>query len=224
VVQYNSTDLGFITHKLASVGINYYFTLEQSGDAEEKLVMCDHHSFFQDCYDQAVDYHPAGDFLTDRRFVNSFRLTKRYMPGKVTLQGYQNSDPHKEVNSSRSISQGQSPEVRYFKGLKDSDQAKQVAKIREEEIASRLQDGQGTGNLFGFRAGTKFSLNPDPRDQKGAKYLITKVRHSFSRSVGYALSGEDASLSYDNTFYFVEDETPIRPQFITHRLPQTPGH
>ena len=223
-VQINATDLSFMTDQLAQVGINYYLAPQQPGDNPEFLILCDHHSFFQNCYDDPVTYHPDGGFFTDRRYVTSFRLTKRVMPGKVSLQGYDSSNAHKLMEDSKNINGGKNPEVTFFEGIQNPDRhPKQLAKIREEEILSRLQDGQGESNLFRFRAGTKFTLNKDPLGKDGAKYLLTKVRHSFSRGQAYALSGDNAAPVYSNSFHFVEDETPVRPQFITHWLPQTQG-
>ena len=224
IIQFNTSDLDFLSHQLAANGINYFMAAPSSPDEPEYLALCDHFTFFQNCYDDPVAFHPQGDFFTDRSFVSSFKLNKRVMPAKVTLQGYESGNPHKAASASREIDQEGTTELRFFMGLPDRNQSDRVAKIRQEEIVSRRQEGQGKSNLFRFRSGAKFSLDPDPLQKPGQKYVLTKVRHSFYRGVGYALADSGASPVYDNTFSFVLDETPIRPQFITHWMTNTPNH
>lgn len=215
IVQYQESSLAFLTRLMRENGINFFFKADQSGNAQEQLVMADDRSFFSSAFSQAVSYAPQTGLMAKEPHVDFFEFSGRAIPKKVKVQTHQALSPHQTFSGDRKVDGGVSGEVHLFgrPGL-DQAQAERMAKISSQELASAAWLGRGESNLVLFSSGEKFSISPDPTGSQGASYLLTEVEHCMSQDPRYAAGGE-ADLEYKNSFRVAKGDSDYRPGRLT---------
>jgi type VI secretion system secreted protein VgrG len=226
VVQYQETDLAFISRWLEYEGIFYYFEQTEQG---EKIIFTDDPG---NCPDlpgaPTVPYRPtyegrsrgagADDAETaTEEAVRSFLCRHKEVPAKVVLKDYNYRTPGVAIEVEATVDSKDDGEVyRYGDHYKDKSEGKTLAKLRAEEIKCRQRVFSGKSDVRGFRAGSKFPLAEHYRsDFNGAPgYLLVELRHHATQA--YASTGEPAGpLQYENEFLSVPGDAPFRPELKT---------
>ena len=223
VVQYQETDLAFVSRWLEYEGIFYYFEQTEQG---EKVVFADDPG---NCPDlpgaPTIPYRPtsegrsrgasADDAETaTEEAVRSFLCRHKEVPAKVVLKDYNYRTPGVSIEADAVVDSKDDGEVyRYGEHYKDQSEGKALAKLRAEEIKCRQRVFSGKSDVRSFRAGSKFPLAEHYRsDFNGAPgYLLVEIRHHATQA--YASTGEPAgSLQYENEFVSVPGDAPFRPE------------
>lgn len=226
VVQYQETDLAFISRWLEYEGIFYYFEQTEQG---EKVIFTDDPG---NCPDlpgaPTIPYRPtsegrsraagADDAETaTEEAVRSFLCRHKEVPSKVVLKDYNYRTPGVAIEVEATVDAKDDGEVyRYGDHYKDKSEGKALAKVRAEEIKCRQRVFSGQSDVRSFRAGSKFPLADHYRsDFNGAPgYLLVELRHRATQA--YASTGEPAGpLHYENEFVSVLGDAPFRPELKT---------
>jgi len=226
VVQYQETDLAFVSRWLEYEGIFYYFEQSEQG---EKVVFTDDPG---NCPDlpgtPTIPYRPTSEgrsraagaedaeSITEEA-VRSFICRHKEVPSKVVLKDYNYRTPGVGLESEATVDSKDDGEVyRYGEHYKDKSEGKTLAKIRAEEIKCRQRVFSGKGDVRSFRAGSKFPLGEHYRsDFNGAPgYLLVEIRHHATQA--YSSTGEPSGpLTYENDFVSVPGDAPFRPERTT---------
>jgi len=223
VVQYQETDLAFVSRWLEYEGIFYFFEQTEQG---EKVIFTDDPG---NCPDlpgaPTIPYRPtsegrsraagADDAETStEEAVRAFLCRHKEVPAKVVLKDYNYRTPGVSIEADAVVDSKDDGEVyRYGEHYKDKSEGKTLAKLRAEEIKCRQRVFSGKSDVRSFRAGSKFPLAEHYRsDFNGAPgYLLVEVRHHAMQA--YASTGEPAgSLEYQNEFLSVPGDAPFRPE------------
>ncbi|MGH2627824.1 MAG: type VI secretion system Vgr family protein, partial [Anaerolineales bacterium] len=224
VVQYQESDLAFLSRWLEHEGIFYFF--EQT-DEGEKLVFGDSPSAHTPIAgDPNVPYRPAASEGTrvqggeaqdwyKEEVVQSLAAEQSVIPAEVVLKDYNWRKPSEDLKvSAEVIAGGVGSVFNYADHFKDKDEGKALAKVRAEEIRCRQKLFTGAGDCRAFRAGATYTLADHYRTDFNASYLLVRVRHEASQALGFPDSAASGA-TYRNEFTGIPADVPFRPERAT---------
>ena len=213
-VQYNESDLNFISRICAEEGIFYFFE-HQNG--RHTLVLADaadkHKPYIPGSKETVRFQRTMGGHLEDE-VISDLRQHKKMTVGKYAARDYNFTIPHADMTVTRDTQQnspkGQGEQYEYPGGYdKTNSRGKQLARIRMEESDARIHTLQGRSNCRGFVPGFKFSLEQHPlKALNGKSYLFTKVHHKAKQDF---TAGGTSGDSYHNFFSCIPHTVPFRP-------------
>ncbi len=210
VVQYQESDLNFISRLMEENGIWYFFNETPFVDEEiegtpenEALEITDKAARFEfipqsDILYRAVSGLTEREDEEDKESINSLRQSRQVIPKEVLLKNFNYRTPESAVSSTRQIKEGDAGSVYEYGGLyDDSSESDRLAQVAAGRIACRQIMFDGSGNCPAFRAGRRYELAEHFRDDFNAPYVVTQVLHNGA----HTLTNDSAHLStYTNTF------------------------
>ncbi len=216
VVQYQESDLNFISRLMETAGIWYFFKEPsllkeevEPGSTAEKVVITDKPSLFSDIDGESSILFRSASGMNQRiedeqkEAINFLRYEKHVIPKEVLLKNYNYRKPEVEVSGKKPIKDGFEGTVYQYGGdFKEPGDAQAAATVLSNRIKSHQSTISGSGNCRGFRAGFRFSLEEHFRDDLNATYVITRVNHT-----GGHLAGGSAVVTYENQFWSINSET-----------------
>ena len=210
IVQYQESDLDFISRLMEGSGIWYFFKeqpclpQEVKGVKKEKLIISDKAASFKYITGESeiVYRAPSGmDEQIDKKekeFVNSLTYEEKVIPKEVLLKNYNYRTPEVDLSATKAIKTGNVGKVyKYGGGFKDTDGAQKSADLAAKQIASEQVAIKGKGDCRGFRAGFRYTLKDHPRKEFNDKFMIKSVTHSGSHK---SEEGSIGTFSYKNEF------------------------
>jgi type VI secretion system secreted protein VgrG len=176
VCQYKETDFDFFSRWLAREGM--YFWFDHEGEREH-LIIADDRGYQKPAFADPVRYHPVtgGDVVAGASF-RSFHAAHRALPARVAMRDYNHGNPSLDVSGERDVSDAGFEDVvvhgaRFF----SPDDGARLARIRAEALLAEQRVFEGSGTVYGARAGFTFELEDHPVPGMDRAYLITRVRH-----------------------------------------------
>ncbi|MGK4009203.1 type VI secretion system tip protein TssI/VgrG [Sorangium sp. So ce1036] len=166
-VQYNESDLAFVSRLLEEEGISYHF---ENGAGVCLLVLSD-----KDAGRARLDpFLPLGADLRGRE-VTTMKLGARLRPRKVTLQDYNWKKPALSMGVQEASGGGDLVEHEYPGRYPDTpDQGKPLAAARRERLDVEASYAVGVGPSRVLAAGTIFALEHASARHEG-EYLVTRL-------------------------------------------------
>jgi type VI secretion system secreted protein VgrG len=209
VVQYQESDLNFISRLMENAGIWYFFKetplLSEEvgpGVSIEKLVITDKAALFSDINGESeivfrsTSGLNARDEAQDKEAINQIRFEKHVIPKEVLIKNYNYRKPEVEIIGKQVIKDGVEGTVYQYGGdMKEPAEAQSSAVVLSNRIQSHQAVVSGTSNCRGFRAGFRFTLTDHFRDELNTTYVFTQVNH-----VGGHLAGSLGVVTYANNF------------------------
>ena len=212
-VQYQETDLNFVSRLLEHEGIWYYFEHTDDGDV---LVMTDSPTGGPPIEgDSTLPYNEGAALLSEENVeaVREFVCHQRVVTGKVVLKDYNYETPNTELVSESQIND-EMPGVRYEYGpnYPDQDEGDRLARVRNEEIECQRLVMLGDSDSPRFHVGFKFKLDQHFRDDLNIDFLFTHVRHVGDQGAALPwLSASEGAPGYRNEFTCIPTDVPFRP-------------
>ncbi len=212
-VQYNESDLNFISRLCEEEGIFYFFEHKNGkhtlvfGDAPDK-----HKPHIPGKKEKVRFQKTTGGNLKDE-VITALQQHKQLTVGKYAARDYNFTIPDTDMTVTRDTQQnsprGQGERYEYPGGYeKTNSQGKRLAKIRMEASDVRIHTLQGRSNCRGFVPGFKFSLEKHPLTAlNGKSYVFTMVRHEARQDFTSSGTGGD---SYSNIFSCIPHKVPYR--------------
>ncbi|MDQ0446948.1 type VI secretion system Vgr family protein [Methylobacterium aerolatum] len=219
IVQYEETDLTFLSRWCEGNGIFYFF---KQADDHETVVFGDANTAFVRA--DTLPYR-RGQYtlVTAEAAVTSFGFGAKAIPETVILRDYNPVKPALPLFSKTSVSGGSlGTVVQYGQNYLEPDEGDRLAKIRAEEIACRATVFQGESNAPQLRPGYFFTLKNHP--SLDDQYLVTRVTHEVvaPAPAGYGSSSVGAAKPYGNVFEAIPLSVAFRPERKAPR-PVIPG-
>jgi type VI secretion system secreted protein VgrG len=238
VVQYEETDLEFITRLCARFGVWYFFSFSDS----TKLIFTDVSTTFP-LIEGEIPFQPSGETKDSvspdwhqQEVVTSFRETRSMTPAKATVRGWKPDLPDQipegtfegkdlpapkfeyYVHSAQVPERSEPGSMDVYKGQPDSTH---LARQRVEQFTCQHYLSSGTSDVRSLRAGTVLTIK-DRIDGKTERWLVLSVSHHGSQSLGHG-GGDGAGKFYRNTFTAIpkNDKIPYRPE--ERPWPKIPG-
>ena len=213
-VQYNESDLNFISRLCEEEGIFYFFENE---NGKHTLVFGDaptnHKPHIAGKKEKIRYQKTSGGNLKDE-VITALQQHKKLTIGKYAARDYNFTIPDTDMTVTRDTQQnspkGQGEQYEYPGGYeKTNSQGKRLAKIRMEASDVRIHTLQGRSNCRGFVPGYKFSLEKHPlKSLNGKSYVFTMVRHEARQDFTSSGTGGD---SFSNIFSCIPHKVPFRP-------------
>lgn len=207
VVQYNETDLAFVSRLAEHLGIFFFF---EENDGEELLVFADDTTWLhRTAPPEELTFRERGE----ARDVFELSATTRVVPAYYAVRDYNDQIPHVELTGEYRLSQGHAGGVCEFGTHHTTpDEGARLARVRAEERLSGQLVYAGKSALPRMCAGGRYSLEGHPELPSLA---ITVVEVTHTAQLVAAMSGGPPSMGYKNTFLAVPAEAPYRPERIT---------
>jgi len=207
VVQYNESDLAFVSRQAEHHGISFYF---QHGDASDTLVFTDDMSGFQTV--DGASSIPYGAHVADGTV---FRLTstRRVVPSYYAVRDYNYRTPTVDITGEHTLPDAfAGGVVEYGTHPKTPDEAKAIAEIRAQERFAGQLVYTGRSMVPALSAGMRVTITDHP-DKGSLELLITEVEHD-ARQIVRARS-ESEEQGYTNTFRAIPADRAYRPPRVT---------
>ncbi len=213
VVQYNESDLAFISRLAEHVGMSFHFEHDQEDNETgvERLVFTDHGVGFQTYGDERIAFSPRGA----RVGVYELSSTGRLIPTMYVVSDYSYAQPILDIDGVHNLGDGNGGGVIEFgSNHLVGPEGESLAKVRAQEARATRRITTGSSVVGGFTAGAQFTLADYPLDARYGSMLITAVEHHLESVVGQNSEGENR---YHNTFTAVPADYTYRPPRVTPR-------
>lgn len=224
-VQYNETDLNFVSRLLEEEGIHYFFKHE---DGRHTMVLADSSSENEPC-----PCHESAQFRADRTdimeadFINQLSCERKITANKYTLTDYNFESPSSsllvetDTNQQSNPGGGQREIYSYPGNYGEYGDGERFGKLRMETEEVGITTITGESQCRGFSSGYRFILEGYNREDMNDKdYLLVSVAHEARQ--GWEELGDRQADHYANKFYCIPYEVPFRPRRKSHR-PQVQG-
>ena len=211
VVQYQESDLNFISRLMEASGIWYFFTenpvLAEELDGKpgaESLVITDKAASFDfvattsDVLYRSISGMTEQINTDDKESIHSLELHRQVVPKEVLLKDYNYRTPEIDLKGRKQVKNGDTGTVYQYGGhFKNATEAAASAEIAANRIAFQKITLEGSGNCRGFRAAKRFTLQEHFLASLNDKYVITQVTHQGS----HTMEGDSADIyTYVNHF------------------------
>ena len=219
VVQYNESDLDFVSRLLEEEGIFFFFEWD---DGKHTLVLADANSTCVPIHgdDQVPFREPSGQSSNADHF-DDFSERREVRPSKVMLRDFNYLKPSTDLSAT--AGEGDGLEWYEFPGrYAEASVGKRYAKLRLEEQRAQAETFGGSSTCRRLGPGCTFQLVEHSLDAFNGKYVLTRVSH---RGIRPELSGfkeGEGHEIYRNQVQAIRSDTPYRPPRLTPR-PVVPG-
>jgi len=235
VVQYQETDLNFISRLMEECGIWYFFEEmslleDEVPDATtgEQMVITDKCSGFKEVATESVLRFRSGTGMVeriaieDKEFIYRLESSRLLTPREVMVKNYNYRTPEVDLVAKKQIEGGDVGKVYEYGGnFKDTTGGMKCADVIARRNATGKAVFKGDGNCAGLRAGNRFSIIEHPREKLNDQYVLIEVIH---HGIHPESRGSNKEISYQNNIAFItaanaEMYAPQRKAL----LPRIPG-
>lgn len=176
-VQYNETDLNFISRLMEEEGIFYFFQQEEE---THRLVLADSLAAHPFCsHGSPASFHDTAVHDQFMLKISSCFPTQKIVPERNTLKSYNYLTPQHSLKATAAgTTDARGGEVTTYDEIY-TEQAQGNAlvkvKIQSEDLPQKMTTGEST--IPFFLAGYKFTLKDHPRDDANREYVLYEVIH-----------------------------------------------
>lgn len=224
-MQYNETDLHFISRLLEKEGIFYFFEHYQD---KHILVVSDSEAFYQDIQgNTSVPFNSGGMVSANKISISSFDYSDRMRSSTYTHTNYNFKTPSADLKTEYKSSYNNPDEefeVYSYPGSHgETQRGDHLAQIRQEAMAALKEKGRGLSNCTRLTAGATFTLSGHNIEKFNQEYFLFRIDHEGQQpSALEEQAPEDAAPKYSNTFTVIPSSVTYRPE-IRHAKPMVPG-
>ncbi len=235
VVQYQESDLNFITRLMENSGIWYFFNEhpilpeEIKGEpGKETLFITDAADKFEPVATTSEIRFVSESGMTEqidtveKESVNALRYNRHVVPTGATTKDYNYRTPEVNLSGQKPIKTGDSGTVYEYGGhFKKVDDAAAAADLIAQRITTQQILVEGESNCRGLRAGKRFTVTKHFRDDCNTTFIVSQVIHLGA----HVMADQSAStFTYSNQFRCVpQDRAATFKPPKRAIVPQIPG-
>jgi len=222
-VQYQETDLNFVSRLMEHEGIYYFF---EHGMGQLKLILADSPGAHQPLPEYAEIPYISPDAATfaDEEHVQSWIVSKEVDPGGFVTDDFDFRKPRAKLQQwNLHAFEHPNAEYRIYDypgGYTEISEGEFYTKVRLEELQAPHEVLEGQSDARGIAPGYLFNLYRCPRADQNREYLIVGVEY-FWRENPYATAG-DGGTRFQFTMNCQDSSVPFRPLRATPK-PLTNG-
>ncbi|HAK61152.1 MAG TPA: type VI secretion system tip protein VgrG [Nitrospiraceae bacterium] len=215
-VQYQESDLNFISRLLEEEGIYYFF---EHTEESHVMVISDQISGYPPINgEKTVIYHGVSSAVSNEEFIYSFGYGENVVSGAVVQKDYNFKKPALNLESSKQGEVNNELEIYEFPGeFYTPEDGTARVNARLQSVGAGRQVAHGNANVRRFIPGYSFTLSKYKRDDLNQDYLLTYVAQSGNQ---HTVLDEGAGLGendYQCTFEAVPATTPFRAPQVADR-------
>ena len=224
-VQYNETDLHFISRLLEKEGIFYFF--EHYAD-RHVLIFCDTEAYYQDIKgNTAIPFNAGGMASASESSISSFDYSDRLKPGVLTHTNYNFKTPSVDLKTDFKGENNKPDEpfeiYNYPGSHGETKRGARLAQIGLEAIVALKEKGKGASNCIQLTPGTTFHLTGHNDQKLNQEYFLFGVAHGGTQPGALKEQAPaDATPGYSNVFIVIPSSVTYRPE-QRHGKPMVPG-
>ncbi|MDD2273417.1 MAG: type VI secretion system tip protein TssI/VgrG [Desulfuromonadaceae bacterium] len=224
-VQYNETDLHFISRLLEKEGIFYFF---EHYEDKHVLVFCDTDAYYQNIGgDTSIPFNSGGLASANKINISSFDYSDRIRPGVLTHANYNFKTPSMKLETDFKSEYNNTDEpfevYTYPGSYGKTDRGDYLAQIRMETMAALKEKGRGISNCARLTSGATFQLTEHNNQEFNQEYFLFGVTHKgLQPDVLKELAPKDIVPGYRNIFMVIPSSVTYRPE-QRHEKPMVPG-
>lgn len=223
IVQYDETDLDFITRLMEDAGIWYLFE-EPPVESDlfidvgnELLVITDNATSFVPLADDAtLRYRPQGSLVQQiddecKEAVNKLDICRTIVPANVKVKNHNYRTPEIDLSCAVEVDGGDRGSIyRYGGTFENSTEAQRSAEVLANRLSYAQIHFEGSSDCRGLRSGCRITIEEHPRSDGNSELLVTRVRHTVTPCKEH---GSDVpGLRYENHFSAVPADRADRFQ------------
>jgi type VI secretion system secreted protein VgrG len=192
VVQYQETDLNFISRLMEECGIWYVFkenpvSLDsvQDGTTCETMLITDKPANFRDIPGESTIKYRSLSGMTERigdrdeESLYRFESERRLIPNEVIVKNFNYRTPEIDLSLGQPVCDGDCGKNYMYGGaFKDTTEAQKAAQLLSRRLNSGKIVFSGSGNCSVLRAGSRFTLEDHSRRDFNVTYVVTKITHT----------------------------------------------
>lgn len=206
VIQYQETDLDFVSRLAEHVGMSFHFHHDERSD---KIVFSDYNGAFPHL-SAPLGFGRGGD----RVGVVEITATGEVIPAFYAVSDYNYEKPLVDLSAGTEVSIGYGGGViEYGPNVRDPDESAMLAAVRAEEHVTRSLVFQGKAGVSSIGAGTRFLLHGHPL-LPDTELLVTEVEHDLEP---LTVRTDETGVVYTNIFRAIPAEATYRPPRSTPR-------
>jgi len=216
-VQYQESDLNFLSRLLEDEGIFYFF--EHTAETDVLVLGDGAHAVSSVPQAEVLSHFDKANLYQEG--VQEFRIGVVMRPGRVTLRDFRFKQPGLDMEAKQQSQRFQELEVYQFPGrYVEPGLGSRLARLRMEEIQHDRQRYMGVSNCRALQPGHKFTLQGHRRPDCNQEYLIISVEHEGSQPQAYGeeqASGRSDRPNYQARLTCIPMSVPYRPHRVTPR-------
>ncbi|APR85970.1 VgrG protein [Minicystis rosea] len=210
-VQYDETDLTFVSRLAEHLGVSFFFEHE---DDRDRLIFTDNPAGFTPA-EGTVSFRTRGE----KRDVFALEVQRRVAPSYYAVRDYDYTKPLLDLTSQHQLRAQPGGVIEHGAHHRTPEEGRALARVRAEEQDSARRVYVGQSDLPSLAAGMEVRIEGHPAADP-LDLLIIEVEHEASLVVADA--GDEGAASYRNAFRAVPAGQAYRPPRATAR-PRIPG-
>jgi type VI secretion system VgrG family protein len=214
IVQYDESDLDFVSRLAEQAGIFYFF--EHDGQRDIVVFGDAAIAFKQIAGQSPLVYRPDGGLINvARAAVRGFSCSARPLPRKIYLRDYNYRLPQLSLLAETEVdTNGHGVIVEYGAHFKTPEEGSQIASVRARELACRQLIFEGESNCIYLSAGHLFDFDEHFRADFNQNYIITAVEHEATVALPGIpeVSGGGGETGYLNRFTCIPRSADFKPE------------
>lgn len=224
LVQYNESDMDFIRRLMERFGINFHFSMSESG---HNLVLTTGADAFPKAPTARRAYSPLGDRgdATPENF-ESWSPHRQLTTGSVRTLDYNFKTVGANMESQREnmlAYAGINLEEFIYPGLYlTADEGNPLAKRRLDAHRTNDATVQAQGNAVSLGAGMRFNLDAHPQADQLGEYAVLSAHHLVSNGTYRSGGQPTGDMAYHGSYVVTRSEHPVAPLRQT-RIPRIQG-
>lgn len=224
-MQYNETDLHFISRLLENEGIFYFF---EHYEDKNVLVFSDCSCFYRDIEgDKVIPLNAGGMASGITTSISTFDFSDRLRPGvyKQTNFNFKTPSHHLETTFASQYSNpcDQCEVYSYPGSYGETQRGDRIARIRLETLTALKEKARGASNCTRLTAGAAFQLSGHSNPKLNQRYFLFGVAQEGKQpSALQEFAPNDVVPEYGNIFMAIPSSTAYRPE-QRHEKPFVPG-
>ena len=223
-VQYNESDLDFISRLMEEEGIYYYFT---HASGKHTLVLSDSLSAHSAIAGTSTVPYMVKKEGYSHDIVHDWKMMQQAASGKFAHTDYDFTKPRADLKSQSVISRTHAHagmERFAFPGIyTETSNGTTIARTRVEALQAGWEVMEGKTNAVYFAAGSLFTLKDYAREDQNREHLLTAVEYEVkmetSTAAGAGAGQQDSGLgvTFDCSFHAIDSQRPFRAASLTPR-------
>ncbi len=224
IVQYQETDLNFISRLMEGTGAWYYFREPpicedqiKPGESYEQLIITDNPKFDNIEEPSEIIYRPIDGMahVKDRKrteSVNTIHFSKSVIQSEVVVKAYNYRCPEVAIAGKQPVSSGNYGTFYEYGGsFKNVEEAQKGAQLICRRLHTRQHKISGMGDCRAFRAGFIFELKEHSINRLSVPYIITEVIHT-GGCTGITYQNEFKAIPSDMAAHFAPEKSAREPK------------
>lgn len=224
-VQYQESDLDFISRLLEEDGIFYF--IDHTGEQPILILGDGVHAIDTLPYRSELPFRDESlATVQQEEAVRTLEAECNVFSGGTVLRDYRFKNPGVSLEQKRQEGRFTELERYYYPGgYVSAELGRELVRLRLEEQARDRSRIQGRSTIRGLMPGYRFTLSLHEREDFNREYLVCSVHHIAEESAAQleeAGVGQTQGLAYQATFSGIPAHVPYRPSLKTPR-PQIGG-